>query len=46
VVPASSSGASFEFLLDCEPASSILREFSLDVISQYLPSYPAEMAPA
>ena len=31
--------ASFEFLLEHEPATSILREFSLDVISQYFPSY-------
>ncbi len=35
--------ASFEFLLEREPATSILREFSLDVISQYFPSYPAEI---
>jgi hypothetical protein len=33
--------ASFEFLLEREPATSILRQFSLDVISQYFPSYPA-----
>ena len=25
------------------PATSILREFSLDVISQYFPSYPAKI---
>jgi len=35
--------ASFEFLLECEPATSILREFSLNAISQYFPSYPAEI---
>jgi hypothetical protein len=35
--------ASFEFLLEREPATSILREFSLDVISQYFPGYPAEI---
>jgi hypothetical protein len=35
--------ASFEFLLEREPAAAILREFSLDVISQYFPSYPAEI---
>jgi hypothetical protein len=34
---------SFEFLLECEPASSILRKFSLDVISQYFPDYPTEI---
>jgi hypothetical protein len=36
--------ASFEFLLDREPASSILREFSLDVIGRYFPGYPAEIS--
>jgi len=35
--------ASFEFLLEREPATSILPAFSLDVISRYFPSYPAEM---
>jgi hypothetical protein len=35
--------ASFEFLLEREPATSILREFSLEVISQYFPGYPAEI---
>ena len=35
--------ASFAFLLEREPATSILPEFSLDVISQYFPSYPAEI---
>ena len=35
--------ASFEFLLEREPAASIMRKFSLDVISQYFPSYTAEI---
>jgi hypothetical protein len=35
--------ASFEFLLEHEPATSILRTFSLDVIGQYFPSYPADI---
>ena len=35
--------ASFEFLLEREPATSILREFSLDIVSRYFPSYPAEI---
>ena len=35
--------ASFEFLLEHEPATSILRKFSLDVISRYFPSDPAEI---
>jgi len=35
--------ASFEFLLEHEPATSILRTFSLDVIRQYFPGYPAEI---
>ena len=34
---------SSEFLLEREPATSILREFSLDVISQYFPGYPDEI---
>ncbi len=41
VVPGELVRASFEFLLEREPATSILRQFSLDVISQYFPSYPA-----
>jgi hypothetical protein len=36
--------ASFEFLLEREPATSILREFRLDVISRYFPGYPAEIS--
>ena len=35
--------ASFAFLLDREPASSILSRFSLDVISRYFPEYPVEL---
>jgi hypothetical protein len=35
--------SSFEFLLEREPATSILGTFSLDVISQYFPGYPAEI---
>ncbi len=34
---------SFEFLLEREPATSILRRFSLDVIGDYFPDYEAEM---
>ncbi|MGI9098770.1 MAG: hypothetical protein ACR2H2_09830 [Solirubrobacteraceae bacterium] len=35
--------ASFEFLLEREPASSILGEFSLDVIGRYFPEYEDEL---
>ncbi len=35
--------ASFEFLLEREPASSILPEFSLDVIGRYFPDYEDEL---
>jgi hypothetical protein len=34
---------SFHFLLEREPASSILPEFSLDVISSYFPEYSEEL---
>ncbi|MDQ4071565.1 MAG: hypothetical protein M3088_01645 [Actinomycetota bacterium] len=34
---------SFEFLLEREPASSIMTEFSLDVISRYFPEYEEEL---
>lgn len=34
---------SFAFLLEREPATSILREFSLDVISRYFPEYEDEI---
>ena len=43
VAPEELVRASFEFLLEHEPATSILRTFSLDVISQYFPSYPADI---
>jgi hypothetical protein len=32
--------ASFEFLLEREPASSILTRFALPVIERYFPEYP------
>jgi hypothetical protein len=35
---------SFEFLLEREPAASIMPEFSLDVISRYFPEYRQELA--
>lgn len=34
---------SFVFLLEREPASSILPSFSLDVISRYFPEYKKEL---
>lgn len=34
---------SFVFLLEREPASSIMREFSLDVILTYFPEYREEL---
>ena len=43
VAPEQLVRASFGFLLEREPATSILREFSLDVISQYFPGYPAQI---
>jgi hypothetical protein len=43
VAPEELVRASFEFLLEHEPASSILRSFSLDVINQYFTSYPADI---
>ena len=43
VTPEQLVRASFEFLLEREPASSILPTFSLDVISQYFPDYPAQI---
>jgi hypothetical protein len=43
VAPEELVRTSFEFLLEHEPATSILRTFSLDVISQYFPGYPAEI---
>jgi hypothetical protein len=35
--------ASFAFLLDREPASSVLPRFSLDVIARYFPEYRSEI---
>jgi hypothetical protein len=35
--------ASFAFLLEREPATSILRSFSLDVIQDYFPEYSREI---
>jgi hypothetical protein len=43
VAPEELVRASFEFLLEREPATSILREISLNIISQYFPGYPAEI---
>jgi hypothetical protein len=43
VAPEELVRASFEFLLEREPASSILRKFSLDIISRYFPDHPAEI---
>ena len=34
---------SFEFLLEREPASSIMPEFSLDVIPNYFPEFTEEL---
>ena len=34
---------SMEFLLEREPATSIMSEFSLDVIEQYFPEYREEL---
>ena len=35
---------SFRFLLEREPATSILAQFSLSDISRYFPEYPSELA--
>jgi len=35
--------ASFEFMLEREPNTSILRQFELSVIGHYFPEYPATM---
>ena len=35
---------SFRFLLEREPASSILSRFSLNDITHYFPEYPSELA--
>lgn len=34
---------SFEFLLEREPNTSILRSFELPIIERYFPEYPAEI---
>jgi hypothetical protein len=44
VAPEELDRASSEFLLEREPATSILRRFSLDVISGYFPGYPSKMS--
>lgn len=36
--------ASFEFLLEREPATSILRRFDLEVVGRYFPEFPAEIS--
>lgn len=36
--------ASFEFLLEREPSSSILSRFALPVIERYFPEYPREIS--
>ena len=43
VAPTDVVRASFEFLLEREPPTSILNEFSLDVIDRYFPEYPQEL---
>jgi hypothetical protein len=43
VAPEELVRSSFEFLLEREPATSILGKFSLHVISRYFPEYPAEI---
>ena len=35
---------SFAFLLEREPATSIMKEFSLDVIPNYFPDYSEELS--
>ncbi len=35
---------SIEFLLEREPATSIMQEFSLDVISRFFPEYSEELS--
>ena len=36
---------SFEFLLEREPATSILSSFSLEAITGFFPEYPSELPP-
>ena len=42
-LPKATWRASFVFLLEREPASSIMPEFSLDVIPNYFPEYKGEL---
>ncbi|HEX3617861.1 MAG TPA: hypothetical protein VHU61_15075 [Solirubrobacteraceae bacterium] len=44
VAPETLVERSFEFLLEREPATSILGRFTLDEISRYFPVYPGEIA--
>ena len=44
VDPAELVRQSFEFLLEREPAHSILRRFNLEVIERYFSEYRAELA--
>jgi hypothetical protein len=43
VTPEAVVRESFAFLLEREPNTSILGEFSLDVISRYFPEYSQEL---
>lgn len=43
--PADLVRRSFEFLLEREPASSILREFRITDIEKYFPEYPTVIRP-
>jgi len=36
--------ATFAFLLEREPASSILRRFDIEVVGRYFPEYPDEIS--
>lgn len=37
------AGATIAFLLDREPATSIMAEFDTAVVSRYFPEYPSEL---
>jgi hypothetical protein len=43
VTPEAVVRESFAFLLEREPNTSILEDFSLDVIARYFPDYPREL---
>lgn len=43
VTPEELVRASFSFLLEREPPTSILRNFGLDEITRYFPEYPGEI---